>query len=185
MTGMLWVTAIVVTIGLLALAKRRRASKGRTVYLPFDKTIVLSTGADNAVQVQALQTLAQDFEVYGIRAMITSAGTTAGEAPIEIGWCQSQLTGAEIVEQRDAAPTSQWDVTANEQSKRKVRVFGTTSGLAGGDSLNNGKYIWRRMFLRVPAGQVVADLWEINRSGAQLTTGQSIHFQGDIVGRWR
>jgi hypothetical protein len=155
------------------------------VYLPFDHSIALGTSAADAILTQALQTLTQDFDVYGVKAAVSFTGTTAGEAPIEAGWNQSELTGVQILACRDAAPTSQWDVLANEQSKRKVRVFGTSSGVASGDSLNDGMPVWKKMFLRVPSGKAVADLYVINRSGASLTTGQVVHFQGHIVGRWK
>ncbi len=174
-----------VAISLMAAKRRpRRRRRARSVYLPFNVSIALGTSVDNAILTQALQTLTQDFEVYGIRAMVSFTGATAGEAPIEAGWNQSELTGVQIFANRDAAPTSQWDVLANEQSKRKVRVFGTSSGQAN-DSLNDGKYVWKKMFLKVPSGKALADLYVINRSGATLTTGQSVHFQGHVVGAWK
>ncbi len=153
------------------------------VWLPFDVTQALGTGADNAVFTTALQTLTQDFVIYGIRSRVTFSDATPGEGPIEAGWCQSELTGAQIVENRDASPTSQWDVEANERSKRKIRVFGRSDGSAN-NSLNNGLDVWKRMFLKIPAGKALADMWVINRSGAQLTTGQVVHFEGLVQGRW-
>ncbi len=154
------------------------------VYLPFDVEIALGTSVDNAILTQALQTLTQDFDVYGVKASVTFSDVTAGEGPIEVGWNQSELTGVQIVANRDASPTSQWDVLANEQSKRKVRVFGTSSGAAD-DSLNDGKVIWKKMFLRVPSGKALCDIYALNRSGATLTTGQIVHAQGHVVGRWK
>ncbi len=154
------------------------------VYLPLDSTIPLVASVDNTVLIQNLQTLAQDFHVYGIRAMVTYSDVTAGDAPIEAGWAQSQLTAAEILECRDATPTSQWDVPATEQARRKVRAFGTSSGVPSGDSLNDGKPVWRRMFLRIPAGQIIANTYAINRANQTLTTGQLVHFQGVVIGKW-
>jgi len=168
-------------------AKRRYTRKrtvGRTlVYLPFNVDINLGTMTDNQLIPEGLQTLTQDFDVVGVKAAVSFTGVTAGEGPIEAGWNQAELTGAQVIEQRDASPTSQWDVLANEQSKRKVRMFGTSSGL--NDSLNDGKPIWRKMFLRVPAGKTLCDLYVLNRSGATLTTGQVAHFQGAVVGYWK
>lgn len=188
MTGIFWWLVLVAITGFTVLvnaAKRRRGrGRARAVYLPFDETVVLGTLADNTVTTVALQTLQQDFDVYGIRAMVTFTGVTAGEAPLEVGWCQAELTGTQILAQRDAAPTSQWDVLANEQSRRKVRVFGTSQGLSDGH-LNNGLPVWRKMFLRKPSGQALADLFVLNRTGASLTTGASVHFQGSIVGAWK
>ncbi len=181
-------TAIAVITGfalLALLAKRRGRRRGRPVYLPFDESIALGTLADNTVTTAALQTLQQDFDVYGIRATVTFTGVTVGEGPLEVGWCQAELTGTQILAQRDAAPTSQWDVLAQEQARRKVRVFGTSSGLAAGESLNEGKMIWKKMFLRKPSGQALADLWVLNRTGAALTTGASVHFSGSVVGAWK
>ncbi len=181
-------TIILVAAGLILLLGAARARKRgrrnlRMVWLPFNQTITLGTLADNTVATNALQTLQQDFVVYGIRSTVTFSDGTAGEGPVEAGWCQSQLTGTQILANRDAAPTSQWDVLANEQSKRKVRVFGKSSGEAN-YNLNNGLDVWRKMFLRIPAGQAIADLWVLNRSGAALTTGQLVHFDGLIQGRW-
>ncbi len=164
--------------------RRRRGTTQIMVYLPFDVSIALGTSADNAILTQALQTLTQDFDIYGVKAAVTFTGATAGEGPIEVGWNQSELTGVQIVANRDASPTSQWDVLANEQSKRKVRVFGTSSGLTN-DSINDGKVVWKKMFLRIPSGKALADIYAINRSGAQLTTGQVVHAQGHVVGRWK
>ncbi len=182
------IAAIAVTIGLSALvpaAKRRTPRRRRrSVYLPFDIEIALGTLANDGVSTSALQTLTQDFDIYGVRASVTITGATQGEGPIETGWCQSELTGTQIVANRDASPTSQWDVLANEQSKRKVRVFGSSSGNPS-DSLNDGKMIWKKMFLRIPSGKALCDLWIINRSGAALTTGQVIHMQGHVVGAWK
>jgi len=140
--------------------------------------------ADNALIPEALQSLTQDFDVVGVRASVTFSGVTVGEGPIEAGWNQAELTGTQVIEQRDASPTSQWDVTANEHSKRKVRMFGTSSGQPN-DSLNDGKPIWRKMFLRVPAGKILCDMYVLNRSGAPLTTGQVVNLQGSVLGRWK
>ncbi len=153
------------------------------VYLPVNEVIALSNGGDDGTLVANLQTLAQDFHLYGLKLMVTFSDATLGEGPIEAGWAQSQLTNNQILECRDAVPTSQWDVVANEQGRRKVRAFGTSSGLTN-DSLNDGRPVWKRMFLKVPAGQVLAQVYTINRSGAQLTTGQLVHFQGQAIGKW-
>ncbi len=180
---LIYITLIVMTMTMAARRRRRRAVV-RMVYLPFDVTIVLGTLVNDGSAASALQTLTQDFDIYGMRSTVTFSDVTAGEGPIEAGWAQAELTAAQIVENRNASPTSQWDVTANEQSKRKVRVFGRSSGDAN-DSLNDGKPIWRKMFLKIPSGKPLADLWVINRSGATLTTGQQVHFAGSVVGRWK
>ncbi len=167
------------------MAKKRQARRRRAplVYLPIDVTFVLGSLADNTAVVTDLQTLQQDFHVSGIRAKVTFSDATAGDGPIETGWAQSQLTITQIVANRDASPTSQWDVLANEQSKRKVRVFGQSDGSAN-NALNNGLPVWRRMFLKVPAGQPLAEMWVLNRAGAGLTTGQLVHMTGHVAGRW-
>ncbi len=184
---MLEILVVMAVITYLVMAKRRSrryVRKQRPVYLPFDAVIPLSTLADNGILTQALQTLTQDFDIHGMRASVSITGAIAGEGPIEVGWAQSELTGVQILANRDAQPTSQWDVLANEQSRRKVRVFGTSSGAAN-DSLNDGKMIWKKMFLRIPSGKALADVWAINRSGGALNTGQEIHFQGHVVGAWK
>ncbi len=180
------IALVAVVVG--AVRRRRRRSRGRTVYLPFDVDQALTTAADNGVFAVALQTLTQDFDIFGVRGSVTFAGITPGDSPIEVGWADNNLTAAEILEQRDAAPTSQWDIPATEHQKRKVRVFGTSGGpgvTSGSYSLNDGQYIWKKMFLHVPAGKALADIWMINRSGQQLTTGQIVTVTGDVIGRWK
>ncbi len=158
--------------------------RSNMVYLPFDVTQVLGTLANDTAATTALQTLTQDFDIYGVKASVTITGATVGEGPIEVGWMLATITGAQLLENRDASPTSQYDVAANEQSRRKVRVFGSSSGEAN-DNLNDGKSIWKKMFLRIPAGTALADIWVLNRSGAALTTGQVVHAQGSVIGRWK
>ncbi len=174
---------LAIAVGVMA-AKRRRASRGRLVYLPFDESITLGTLVANGISTNALQTLTQDFDIVGVKATVSFTDVTQGEGPLEVGWAQSELTGVQIVANRDASPTSQWDVLANEQSKRKVRVFGKSAGTTD-ESLNNGLAVWRKMFLRIPSGKALCDLWIINRSGATLTTGAIVNLQGSVVGCWK
>ncbi len=183
---MLEILVVMAMVGIYVIlaARRKRRSRGRLVYLPFDITHTLGTLSDNGIAAIAAQTLTQDFDIVGVRSRVTFSGATAGEGPIEAGWAQAELTGTQIVANRDASPTSQWDVLANEQSKRKVRVFGQSSGEAN-FALNDGEPVWRKMFLRIPSGKSLCDFWVINRTGAPLTTGQIVNMQGSVVGRWK
>ncbi len=165
--------------------KRSRRRSANFGVLPFDETLVLSTLADNAITTAALQVLTQDFDVRSIDALCTIDGVTLGDGPLQVGWAQSNLIGAEIVEYLDAAPTSQTDVPAIEHAKRRVRSLGAFRGSAGSETLNDGKPIRSRMFIRVPDGDAVADMWLVNRSGAALQTGAIVHFQGKIYGHWK
>jgi len=179
------IALIVAALLVLAMAKRRRARRNRRDFavMKFDAVIPMSTAADNAILTQALQTLAQDFDVKSIDVMVSLTDLTAGEGPIEVGWAQSVLTGTQILECLDAQPTSQLDVTANEQQKRRVRAFGLLSEANG--ELNEGRPFRSRMSLHCPNGVALADVWAVNRGGAQLTTGAQLHFHGNLYGHWK
>ncbi len=169
--------------------KTRGSRRGRKhthfQVLPVDETLVLSTLADNGISTAAMQVLTQDYDIISADIICDITGLTEGDGPIEVGWAQSELTGAEILEYLDAAPTSQVDVPAIEHAKRRVRSLGSFSGSVGAESLNDGKAIRSRMFIHVPDGEELADFWVVNRSGSPLTTGAEVHFQGKLFGNWK
>ncbi len=164
--------------------KRRYRSKLRLVYLPFEGEIALGTSLNDAILMLAAQTLLQDFHIYGVKLICTIDGLTQNEGPIEVGWADSELIGAEILEKLDASPTSQTDIPAVEHARRRVRKLGQFSGNPS-EKLADGVAIWSKMWVPVNDGQALIDVWVVNRSGAQLTTGAVVNFSGYIVGRWK
>ncbi len=169
------------------MAKHRRGNRRHKHFqvLPIDESIVLSTLADNGISTAAMQVLSQDFDIISADILCDITGLTEGDGPIEVGWAQSELTGAEILEYLDASPVSDVDVPAIEHAKRRVRSLGVFSGSVGAESLNDGKPIRSRMFIHVPDGEELADVWIVNRSGGPLTTGAVVHFQGKLYGNWK
>ncbi len=150
----------------------------------FETAIALSTLANDTVITAAALTLAQDFDIISTDMTITIDGLTEGEGPIDVGLADSVYSVAEIREWINAEPTREYGV-AMEQSKRRCRVYGTFSGDDSGETLNDGLKIRRKMFIRGISGNPIADVWANNNSGATLTTGAVVSFQGTHWGRWK
>lgn len=161
-------------------AKHGRLKRKPVTIWPIDEAISLGTSADNVILTSALQTLTQDIEVYGVDLEVHVQGMADDDGPVDCGWAREELTGAEIVENRDAQPTSEHDIPATEHVKRKVRSLGMLT--AEEPRLKKKR---SRMFLRIPAGKAIADVWVINRSGSNFTAGATVHFQGHAYGRWK
>ncbi len=174
-------TVILAMIVMIIMARKR----GRAlVPVKFESAIALSTLANDTVITAQALTLAQDFDVISTDMTITIAGLTAGEGPIDVGLADSVYSVAEIREWINAEPTREYGVAA-EQAKRRCRLFGTFSGNETEETLNDGLPIRKRMFIRGIAGQPIADIWANNNTGATLTTGAVVSFQGTHWGRWK
>ncbi len=103
---------------------------------------------------------------------------TPAEGPIMIGWAHGDYTVAEIAESIQI--TGDWDSgnqIAQERSHRKIRIVGTFSGLETDETLNDGKAIKTSLKFNIENLQFIS-LWAMNRSGAALTTGSDIVFDG-------
>ncbi len=173
--------AVLALIILISMARKR----GRAlVPVKFESAIALSTLANDTVITAAALTLAQDFDVISTDMTITIAGLTEGEGPIDVGLADSVYSVAEIREWINAEPTREYGVAA-EQSKRRCRLYGTFSGDNAAETLNDGKMIRKRMFIRGISGNPIADIFANNNSGATLTTGAVVSFQGTHWGRWK
>ncbi len=164
----------------------RKSTRRRQSLQPvkFETAIALSTLANDTVITAGAVTLNQDFDVISTDMTISIAGLTVGEGPIDVGLADSVYTVAEIREWIDASPTQQYGAEA-EQSKRRCRLFGTFSGASASETLNDGKPIRKKMFIRGISGDGLADFWANNNSGATLTTGAVVSIQGTHWGRWK
>ncbi len=166
---------------------KRRKGRGSLVPIKFTVAVTLGTLSTNvAVSQPTIDALEQDFDIVSTDLTASLRNATAGEGPIDFGLAEQGYNVTEIVEALDASPLSQYG-TAMERSRRKVRHYATFSGNDTEEEVNDGEPIRKKMFLRAfggstfPAGRV----WVRNQSGATLTTGASVLFQGTHWGRWK
>ncbi len=162
------------------MAKRRPL-----VPIKFQVELPMLTAANNGgVATTSVPALEQSFDVISTHLQLSIRNGTVGEGPIEVGLGANTYTIAEIIEALDASPLQQYGPEM-ERSKRSVRSYGAFSGNTAEETLNDGKPIKRKMFLRLPPGVAAAKLWAVNRSGATLTTGTVIEISGVHWGRWK
>lgn len=169
------------------MAKRRRSRKAghdSFVALPVKETLVLGNLADATVTVASGQVLAQDLFLISMDLQISIGGHTPSEGPLQVGIAEEDLTGAEISEKLDAAPTHQHDVPAVEQAARHVRSIGTFPGLLSDEVLNDGRNIRTTIKWKVRDGAALFDFWLRNESGGALTTGTVVEIIGTAYAKW-
>lgn len=167
------------------MAKHKRRYGRALVPIKFQTEIDIAGLAEN-VATTAITTpaLDNDFDVISTDLMVALRDQTVGIGPIDFGLAMVDYTGAEIVECLDASPIGPYGPEM-ERSRRKVRTYGQFSGQdAGLETVNDGKPIRRRMFLRVAAGKSAADVWLVNRDPTTKTAGVA-EIAGVHWGRWR
>ncbi len=165
-------------------ATRRRKS---LVPIKFTTQLALGTLADETVvSVATVDSLEQDFDIVSTDLTCATRNHTANEGPIDFGLQEQGYSVTEVAEALDASPLSQYG-PANERSNRKVRLYGTFSGDATEEAINDGEPIRKKMFLKAFGHSTfaAARVWVRNRSGAALTTGTVVEIQGTHWGRWK
>ncbi len=165
--------------------KKSKKNRRNFVAIPFTGALALSTLADETVSKVAL-TAAFGEDIYIISVDITPSirGHTAQEVPIFIGLNHGDLSVGEILEAINAELTDPDDIIAKERARRPVRKIGGFSGSLAEPIINDGKKIRQKVGFSVGDGHTL-DLWAKNQSGAALTTGGIIEFDGVIYGRWQ
>ncbi len=144
----------------------------------------MSNAADDAILTQALTAFGiTKFRVVAVDLIWTMSGMTVGEGPALVGLSNSNLNVTEIAECLDSIPNSQTDIIALERQRRPVRQAGVFHGATAAEVLNDGK-LMRTKFHTVLDEGTELTMWCRNESGAQLTTGQTIHAFGRIYGYW-
>ncbi len=172
------------------MADKRRASharfKGRFQAIRFNAQTALSTLADAAVLQTVLTSLAQDFYAVSADVFIGFRGATALEGPITFGFNNGDLSVTEVTETLDATVTSESDIIAKERLRRPVRRIGKVSDMhaGGGEGFNDGKAKRVKLHFNL-ANSIQIEGWVRNQSGAALTTGAIVEWQGTIYGYWR
>ncbi len=181
------IVAITGYIVLVSAAKRRSTRRMPLQPLRFTTTLSLGTLASNTViTTPTVDSLEQDFHIVSTDLSVTLRNITAGEGPIEFGLSEQGYSVTEVNECLDASPLSQYG-PEQERSRRRVRLYGAFSASEGADeTINDGRPIRRKMFLRAFAHSTfaAARVWVRNSSGATLTTGASVQITGVHWGRW-
>ncbi len=169
------------------MAKRKPSRRGSLVPLKFTATMSLGTLADDTViSTPTIDSLEQDFDVISTDLSVAIRNLTPGQGPLDYGLQEQGFTVAEVAEALDASPLSQYG-PAMERSRRKVRLYGTFNGEEADSTVNDGKPIRKKMFLRAFGHSTfaAARVWMRNKSGATLTTGAVVEIQGTHWGRWK
>ncbi len=165
---------------------RKRRSRKNFVAIPFTNSFPLLTLADATVLAGGTTTaLGEDLFIISVDLYASIRGLTSGEVPLFVGFAHNDLTVTEIKEALSANLANPDDIIQKERSRRPVRRAGQfgRSGFTDLD-LNNGVVV--RVPIRFTVGNSFElDIWVLNESGAALTTGATIEYQGVIYGRWR
>ncbi len=166
----------------MAKHKARRNSKFQA--LPINIQIALTTLGNAALLATAMTALGTTkFRTISADLQWSLRGSTPGEGPLQVGLANGNLTGAEIIENLDANPSSQNDIIALEWARRPVRRSGAFAVIAANETLNDGKPIRTKLRTYLDEG-VELNAWVRNQSGAVLTTGAIVTIQGTLYGVW-
>lgn len=164
----------------------KRNKKG-FIAIPFTGSLPLGVLGDDEALTASLLSAAFGEDIYCISADILVAirDLTAGEVPIEVGLAHGDLAVAEIVAALGAEVTDPDDIIANELARRPVRRLGMfTDGIKTNMELNDGLPV--RQTIKFSVGDAhELNIYAVNRSGAQLTTGCILEFHGTLFGRWQ
>ncbi len=174
-------------------AKRSRNSKNFAA-LPVTGSLALSTLGNVTVLLNDLlgANLTEDF--YGISMDLSAQviDLTAGEGdPMILGIAHGDYNITEIKEALEVKLLGPGNKIEQERSRRLIRKIGTflsNSSDAGATVLKlfgrGGAGITRTKIKFVIQSGKSINLFVYNQSGAALTTGGLLKFQGTIYGRW-
>lgn len=110
---------------------------------------------------------------------------TSGEGPITFGIAHSDYSDTEIEQfLENENMLNRGDlVSTREIGRRLVRRLGQFSGVSTDEVVNDGKPLHTRVNWAMAEGSVPR-MWAYNFSGATLTTGSVVSFQGKMTIRW-
>ncbi len=118
-----------------------------------------------------------------IKGQISFTGKTAGEGPIIVGFCSSDLLVNEVTEAFGADSQQVNDPNVSEQAHREVYpVWSIGHGMTSMIELRSWqkiKYSWRN----VEEGKGIS-LFAFNADSGALTTGMTLSFDGVVIGEW-
>ena len=167
------------------MAKKKNNRRRNFVAIPFNSAAALTTLADDAVFKADLliNAFGVDIFIISVDLLASLRDLTDGQVPIRVGLAHNDLSTAEIDESNVSQLTDPDDIIQKERGRRPVRKVGVFNKDGTHLDLNNGIKIRVPMKFTVGAGHKVA-IWVKNQSGATLTTGCVLEFDGVLYGRW-
>ncbi len=169
--------------------KKRGKNRRNFVAASFSGQLSLSTLANNIVLLTSLfgSNFLEDIYIISIDCLWALRGATVGEAPIEVGFSHSDLNVTEVLEALNVELISPDDIVQRERSRRPVRRAGQFPSVNVSNEdvvLNDGKKI--RTTIKFSIGNDFnMSVFAVNRTGATLTTGAIVTFNGTLFGRWQ
>ncbi len=167
--------------------KKYKKGKNRKhfVSIPFNGNLALSTLADDAlVKTVVVGPFGEDIWTISMDIAVTVRDLTTGETPLRFGVAHGDLTTAEIDESNVAELLDPDDIIQKERSRRPVRKVGQITGTGTQLQFNDGKYYRQKLGISIGNDHNL-DIWIKNQSGATLTTGSFLEFDGVLFGRWQ
>ncbi len=124
-----------------------------------------------------------DIWLMSTDMVVGMEGHTVGEGPLIVGVAHSDYTDAEIEQWvENAVSWTRADQLSQEIQRRKIRTVGQFSGEGVSETLNDGKPIRTRCGWAIQDGQGLT-VWVYSESGAALTTGSIVNFNGKAYTR--
>ena len=167
------------------MTKKKSNRRKGFVAIPFNSAAALSTLADATVLTADLVTGAFGAEIFVISVdiMLAIRDLTDGQVPLQVGLSHGDLSVTEIKEAITANLADPDDIIQKERARRPVRKFGVFNQDGTHLVLNNGTKVRVPMKFTVGIGHKVS-IYVFNQSGASLTTGSVLEYDGVLYGRW-
>ncbi len=191
-----WILFIIgILLFTVGLAKHKKRRSNPLVVLNFADEFVIGALANNAVASEPVLQANFDHDFYAISADIqaTITGLTAGEGdPMTMGWFHGDYSNAEVAEALNVTLLGPANKIEQERQRRLVRRTGVFQGQEGTDVATEmvlrggqagGPSIRTKLRFVIQEDKALK-IYAMNRSDATLTTGATIHFSGQIYGRW-
>ena len=180
---------IILIVALAMMAKhgrrpRRRWNPNNQVVQVLEALSLATLGNATALPGEVVPAADGEYLAITMKGTWALRDGTAAEGPITVGFSHGDYTATEIGEWlASSTAMSRGDKIANERAKRLIRRVGVFSGSGTDETLNDGKPITTRLGWAIPEGTVI-NLWAFNQSGAALTTGTEVVFNGQVFLRW-
>ncbi len=170
------------------MTKKRKKKFNRRknfVAIPYTGSFSLSTLADETVLKSSLMaSFGEDIYIISLDLYLGLRGHTAGQTPLYFGIAHGDLTASEILEGLSAEQTDPDDIIAREHARRPIRKIGGFQGVVANPVFNHGQKIRQKVGFSVGDTKAL-DIWVKNQSGAALSSGTLVEFDGVIYGRWQ
>ena len=166
---------------------RKRNRKDGFVTLNFQGSITMGAATSGLFVKDDLFASVLPRSLFAISAdvLFTTRGFTPTEGPVLVGFSHSDLTVTEISE-KIAADGSlavlDGDLITLERMRRPVRRVGTFPIQAEDEVLSHGEFVRQTLKFVCQTGKTIS-AWGANFSGATLTTGGVIQYEGNLYAR--